>query len=183
VPEKIERIVVHHSASPFGNALLIDRWHRERGWKEIGYHAVILNGRPYSAAEFLPWCDGEVETGRQHNFDDVIVSAEIGAHAQALGMNAKSLGVCLIGSKHTEFTAPQLRALIDWLRQAVGRIRRDFGIEARIVGHKEIDRAKPECPALDMERVRELAGGRLDHRIFDDRALLTFLEPVTGAKR
>jgi hypothetical protein len=42
---KIDTIVIHQSDSAFGNAAVIDKWHRERGWSGIGYHWVILNGR------------------------------------------------------------------------------------------------------------------------------------------
>jgi len=50
----IQKIVVHHSAS---NSITtkkadIERWHRQRGFSQIGYHKVIegsgsvINGRP-----------------------------------------------------------------------------------------------------------------------------------------
>ncbi len=44
-PKEIKRIIIHHSASDFGDAKLIDKWHKERGWKGIGYHFVVLNGK------------------------------------------------------------------------------------------------------------------------------------------
>jgi hypothetical protein len=34
----IKQIIIHCSDSEFGNVIQIDRWHRERGWKGIGYH-------------------------------------------------------------------------------------------------------------------------------------------------
>ena len=67
-------IVIHHSASPDVSANVIDDWHKERGWKEIGYHFVIRE-------------DGSLEPAR--SFEDA------GAHA--LGRNSTHLGVCLTG--------------------------------------------------------------------------------------
>lgn len=52
----------------------IDRWHRERGFNEIGYHYVID-------------LDGTIEQGR--------AIEKIGAHCK--GYNANSIGVCYIG--------------------------------------------------------------------------------------
>ena len=34
-------IVLHHSATPSGNASLFDKFHRGKGWDELGYHFVI----------------------------------------------------------------------------------------------------------------------------------------------
>ena len=52
----------------------IDRWHRERGFKKVGYHFVIR-------------LDGTIEEGRKEN--------EIGSHCK--GHNNKSIGICYIG--------------------------------------------------------------------------------------
>ena len=74
---QIKYIVLHCSATkegvPFGIED-IDRWHRQRGFRKVGYHYVIE-------------IDGEIRKGR-----DI---AEIGAHVQ--GSNANSIGICYIG--------------------------------------------------------------------------------------
>lgn len=70
---------MHCSASPQGRgdtSIQIDQWHRERGFKCIGYHYVILE-------------DGTVEIGRPE--------WAVGAHCRAKGMNHVSIGVCFIG--------------------------------------------------------------------------------------
>ena len=75
--KKTNYIVVHCSATkPTMNigAYEIDRWHRERGWLEIGYHFVIKR-------------DGHIELGRPME--------AIGAHAK--GYNNESVSICLIG--------------------------------------------------------------------------------------
>ena len=45
---KINKIILHCSATPSGRAVSVDtirRWHKKRGWSDIGYHYVIqLNG-------------------------------------------------------------------------------------------------------------------------------------------
>lgn len=174
---KIEAILVHHSASRFGCVRIIDEWHRARGWRMIGYHAVIGNGRPFRAGEYLPAYDGIVEVGRSHNFDTVIEPEERGAHAAALGMNARSLGVCLIGRKLGDYTPAQLRALVDWLRVVSGNMKHHHGLTPDIKGHKEIDARKPVDPDLSMTRLRLLVAEGTDHRIFSDRDLKDFLQP------
>lgn len=82
----IEKHIIHCSDSTFGDAALIDKWHKERGWSGIGYHFVILP-------------DGTIERGRPWE--------EVGAHCK--GHNRSSIGTCLIGK--TEFTAKQMKSL------------------------------------------------------------------------
>ena len=68
------RIIFHHSASNFGDAASIDRWHRENGSRCIGYHFVIPRV-------------GKWQVGRKLQL--------IGAHT--LGRNTDSIGVCIVG--------------------------------------------------------------------------------------
>lgn len=61
---KITEIIVHCSATAEGKDYTvadIDKWHRARGFKKIGYHYVVYR-------------DGSVHVGRSEN--------EIGAHCQ-----------------------------------------------------------------------------------------------------
>lgn len=74
---KIDKIIIHCSSTKEGvafHAKDIDRWHRERGFKKIGYHYFI-------------GIDGDVEPGRDE--------AEMGAHCT--GQNANSIGICYCG--------------------------------------------------------------------------------------
>lgn len=119
----IEQIVIHCSATPNGKpytAADIDAWHRKRGWRKIGYHYVIL-------------LDGTVQTGR--------TEAEIGAHAN--GYNARSLGVCLIG---TDLFTP---AQWDALRKLCDMLKRRHP-DALIVGHRDLPRVPKRCPGFDV---------------------------------
>ena len=53
---EIKKIIIHCSDSEFGDAALIDKWHKERGWTGIGYHYVILNGcRKATMTGFQPY--------------------------------------------------------------------------------------------------------------------------------
>lgn len=107
----IEQIVIHCSATPDGNARFgvaeLDRMHRERGWKRIGYHYVIE-------------IDGAIRPGRPLD--------QVGAHVA--GSNAKSIGVCMIGT--SRFTAAQWSSL----RDLVTDLQRMFP-GASVWGHRD----------------------------------------------
>lgn len=121
-------IIVHCSATPGGryfNAVDIDRWHRERGFKEIGYHWVIgLNG--------------EIMRGRNER--------EIGAHT--LGRNSRSIGVCYIGgldasgSPKDTRTDEQKKSILKLLKE----LKQRYPL-ATIHGHREF--ANKACPCFD----------------------------------
>ena len=90
----VNKIVVHHSASAKSTTKSdIEKWHKERGFSEIGYHMVI-------------GANGVKEEGRS--------TSKAGAHAK--GANADSLGVCVTGDfeKETPDTK-QVNALTDIL--------------------------------------------------------------------
>ena len=126
---KITEIIVHCSATPEGKDFTvadITRWHRQRGFRTIGYHYVVYR-------------DGSVHTGRQE--------AEIGAHCT--GHNACSIGICYIGglaadsktAKDTR-TPEQRKALLMLLR----RLRAKYP-NAKIHGHRDF--AAKACPPFD----------------------------------
>lgn len=72
-----DTIIIHCSATRAGQdftATDIDRWHRQRGFRSIGYHFVIR-------------LDGTIEPGRDVALD--------GAHCT--GWNHRSIGICYIG--------------------------------------------------------------------------------------
>lgn len=138
----INKIILHCSASDFGNAELIDLWHRRRGWKGIGYHYVICNAysTAYSLKERCPRfpLDGKIEQGRPET--------ELGAHT--LGHNKDSIGICLIGNEL--FSHQQYVALIHLLKTFQNRYP-----NARLFGHYEFTEKKT-CPNIDMDYLRKL---------------------------
>lgn len=147
---RIKRIVIHCSDSEYGSAIEIDRWHRKRGWKKIGYMGVILNGYIASAQGNDYWVhsDGAFEWGRPLDHDKYIDSSEKEAHA--FGINSQSVGICLIG-KH-DFSVRQLlntRKLVNCLLSMWKLTTED------VVGHYEVDTKGKTCPNIDMDLFRQ----------------------------
>ena len=128
---RIDAIIVHCTATPPGMKVTvddIDRWHKARGWKGIGYHYVVD-------------LDGTVYRGRA---DDCV-----GAHCK--GHNAHSIGVCYVGGldrqgkpKDTR-TAAQKAALLTLIRELRQRFPR-----ATVHGHREF--ANKACPCFDAKK-------------------------------
>lgn len=73
----IHQIIIHYSETPDLTDIgvrEIDKWHKDRGWSQIGYHYVIR-------------LDGTIEVGRSVNL--------MGAHCH--GQNRDSIGICYVG--------------------------------------------------------------------------------------
>lgn len=152
------KIIIHHSASKWGSAAVINEWHRERwghlvpkGKPSIGYHIVILNGiTNYGDSvkqQKQDIFDGLIETGRPFDADNDIEAWERGAHAY--GYNRNTLGVCLIGNK--AFTGKQIDSLVRIVLILMER----FSISVdRILGHRELKKANTECPGFEVEGLR-----------------------------
>lgn len=129
----IDHLIVHCSATPAGRdigAREINRWHRQRGWRGIGYHYVIR-------------LDGTVELGRSIR--------EAGAHVE--GWNRHSIGVCLIGgvsadnpleAKNT-YTEAQMTSL----HKLLADLQAQFP-EAVICGHRDMPEVRKACPSFDV---------------------------------
>ena len=134
---RITQLIIHCSASAWGNAAVIRDWHvNGNGWDDIGYHYVIPNGRTGARADYDPAWDGILETGRA-------LSVE-GAHAR--GQNHDSIGICLIGEGDGLFTPRQIKTLtglVDVMCTA-------FQVPpTRVFGHRDYDRGK-SCPGFDV---------------------------------
>lgn len=146
---KLDWIIIHISDSTFGSAREIRRWHLDKGWKDIGYHFVIDNGQILPDF-YLPALNGSIEIGRQLDADAFVEDNEIGAHA--LGYNANSLGICIVGKK--EWTVSQEASAVRLCRQLM----RQFTIpQSHVLGHCETESGKKEgktCPDYPMEVFR-----------------------------
>lgn len=128
-----KRIIIHCSASEFGDVLTINKWHKERGWNGIGYHYVVLNGNRKSNEPYHPSDDGLVEVGRASNVK--------GAHVH--GHNNDSLGICLIGEIHFSYNQ-----LFIALPKLLRRLMEEHNIAwTDIYGHYQFDEHKT-CPNL-----------------------------------
>ena len=152
---KLTNIIIHCSDSEFGSASEIRRWHQQKGWKDIGYHFVILNGlivpqTSFQKSLYLPILDGSVEVGRKIDGDDLVSDNEVGAHA--LGYNANSIGICLIGKKH--FTQAQFDSLRELLRDLMKRW--SHIKKQDILGHYQTPKAGGKtCPNFDVTKFLE----------------------------
>lgn len=130
----IHTLVWHCAATPEGKHFDIsdiDRWHRQRGFSGVGYHAVVL-------------LDGTVQWGRPID--------QIGAHVQ--GHNAGTIGYCYIGGVAADGKTPK-----DTRTAAQKATMERLTIEAiqnyslkRVAGHNEY--APKACPSFDIRKDR-----------------------------
>ena len=134
----IDLIIIHCSATmPHMDIGVkeIRKWHKKKGWLDIGYHFVIRR-------------NGELEIGRDID--------KAGAHTK--GYNARSIGICMVGGSDEyndgddNFTVAQW----DMIRQLISYFKADYPY-ATIHGHNEY--ANKACPSFDVQK--ELNGGRL----------------------
>lgn len=129
---KIEEIIIHCTATPEGRDVTVEelrRWHKARGFADIGYHYVIAR-------------NGEVMAGRSEE--------TTGAHCS--GRNAHSIGVCYVGGsdksgkpKDTR-TEAQKASMAELVRQLCARYALD--IQKDVHGHREY--AAKACPSFDV---------------------------------
>lgn len=136
---------LHASASTFGNAAEITRWHLEKGWRTIGYHLVVLNGW-LSKDRYNEIYDGHIETGRAFDDDSVISPDEVGAHTY--GYNKDCIAICIIKDKGQELTEKQFLGIQDALFQ----LQEIFG-SLTIDQHSDYDPKKPDCAGVSQEYI------------------------------
>lgn len=127
---KIEKIIIHCTATPQGRTVTVkdvDGWHRQKGYKKIGYH-------------FLIGLNGDVWSGRDIE--------EIGAHCE--GQNAASVGVCYVGGLAPDGKTPKdtrTEAQKTALKKLVAELRKKYPT-ATVHGHREF--ANKACPCFDV---------------------------------
>ena len=125
----------------------IDRWHKERGWKGIGYNIVISNGVLKPDLKYIPDFDGLIFEGRKLDFNTYLDGIETGAHAY--GFNSSSIGVCLIGDYF--FTKKQFDSLyffVSLWRRIIPSI--------EVLGHCDLPDVKKSCPNFDVKHFMEM---------------------------
>ena len=132
--------ILHCSDSTFGNTAIITVWHLQRGWRNCGYHFVILNGWISSTCELKEY-NGYIETARPLN--------EEGAHTKGHNDN---IGICLIG-KSGKFTSQQIESckkLIESLKFKIQKVKQ----------HSDYDSInKPFCAGLTNEVMEKFNEG------------------------
>lgn len=129
---KITEIIIHCSATPEGREVSvgeIDCWHRQRGFKCVGYHYIVM-------------LDGTVKRGRPVE--------QVGAHCT--GHNRNSIGVCYIGGCDSKMRPKDTRtsAQRESLRQLVAELKREYP-EASVHGHREF--SAKACPSFDVKEL------------------------------
>lgn len=145
---RIDEIIIHCSNSPEGRndkAEDIRKWHKQRGFNDIGYHYVID-------------LDGTVEQGRPIE--------QAGAHCT--GHNRNSIGICYIGGAYwrdgvnakgkpikgkdgkavliPKDTRTALQRMA--MKELVAQLQEQFP-HATVHGHREF--ANKACPSFDVE--------------------------------
>lgn len=121
--DKIQQIVVHHSASIGQNAEDYARYHVEsRKWPGIGYHFVIET-------------DGSIIQG--NHLETISYNTQ--------DNNTKSIGICLSGDFTKQEPTP---AQIKSLKELIPHLRNLLKKELPVSGHK--DHAPTSCPGPNL---------------------------------
>ena len=132
---EINKVIVHCTATPEGRHTTVEdirRWHKEKGWSDIGYHYVI-------------YLDGTVHEGRPVE--------RSGAHCK--GHNKTSIGIAYVGgidkdtfkAKDTR-TDEQREALVDMLEYL-----KTTYPKVTIYGHRDF--SEKACPSFDAKKEYE----------------------------
>ena len=126
---KINAIIVHCSATIEGKNYTVDdirKWHKQRGFSDIGYHYVIYR-------------DGTIHNGRDVNL--------VGAHCE--NHNSHSIGVCYIGGLASDGKTPkdtrteqQKISLLQLLKKL-----KSMYPQSIIYGHRNF--SSKACPSFD----------------------------------
>lgn len=135
---KITELIWHCTATPEGREHTvadITKWHKDRGFRTIGYHKVVH-------------LDGHVSEGRPET--------EEGAHCSAQGKNKGTLGYVYVGGtdkkgqpKDTR-TKEQKAAMLRLSREVIKK----YGI-TKISGHNDYDKGKA-CPCFKVSQDPDL---------------------------
>lgn len=127
---RIDKIILHCSATLPGQRVdveTITRWHKQRGFKTIGYHFFIDRS-------------GAIHAGRPLE--------QQGAHCK--GQNAHSIGICYEGGLNKEGKPYDTRTILQRIamKELVAQLLGQFP-EATVHGHREF--ANKACPCFDVE--------------------------------
>lgn len=126
---KIHEIIVHCTATPAGRNVTvgeIDRWHRKRGFRCIGYHYVV-------------GLDGAVHIGRSIE--------DIGAHCR--GHNARSIGVAYVGGMSADGTVPADTRTPEQKLSLFRLIAQLKELYPGVTVHSHYEFATKSCPCFD----------------------------------
>lgn len=130
---RIEEIIVHCTATPEGRPVTVNTirgWHIAQGWKDIGYHWVVL-------------LDGSIQPGRPES--------QVGSHVA--GHNSGTMGVVYVGGVASDGKTPkdtrtpaQKAALLALCRSLIQR----YPAIRKVTGHNQY--AAKACPSFDVRK-------------------------------
>ena len=129
---KINWLVVHTAATRPSmdiGAKEIRRWHKAKGWSDIGYHYVIRR-------------DGTLEKGRPESV--------VGAHVR--NHNSDSLGITLVGGVNENLEPENNYTKAQWV--TLEKLLKELSIKypsARVKGHRDFPGVHKACPCFDAE--------------------------------
>ena len=129
----VDFLVVHCAATKETMDIGVEeirKWHRQRGWLDIGYHYVIKR-------------DGTVEDGRPRTAP--------GAHAR--GFNHVSIGICLVGGVESDGKTPEsnfTHAQWDALASLISDLS-EMHPRAEVLGHRDLPNVNKACPSFDVK--------------------------------
>jgi hypothetical protein len=127
-------VVIHHSATPRSVTFeALRRGHLNRGWTDIGYHAVVLG-------------NGDLRQGRP--------LPRAGAHAPPL--NFETLALCVVGDNtkpEHKWTAAQITTAKEYL-DAVALLWPGL----RVLGHRDARAGHTECPGFSLPVLLSVLG-------------------------
>lgn len=126
----VQRVFLHCSASDnaaHDDISVMNKWHKERGFAEVGYHYFIKK-------------DGTLQAGR--NIEKTPAAQQ--------GNNLATIAICLHGLNRNRFTAEQFRTL----RAIVSAINKAYNGQVSFHGHREV--ARKDCPVFDYKALLEL---------------------------
>ena len=130
---RIVEIIVHCTATPEGRDVSVNTirgWHIGQGWKDIGYHWVVL-------------LDGTVKPGRPES--------QVGSHVA--GRNSGTLGVVYVGGVAADGKTPkdtrtpaQRAALLAHVKALIER----YPTITKVTGHNAY--SNKACPSFDVRK-------------------------------
>lgn len=125
-------IIVHCSATPVSMDIGVDeirKWHKARGWRDVGYHYVIT-------------LDGTLQQGRPEGVP--------GAHAK--GFNTSSIGICYVGGVDENMKPLDTRTEDQKLTMmaVIESILEDYPF-AVVIGHRDLPNVAKACPSFDVQ--------------------------------
>ena len=128
----ITEIIVHCTATPEGKDYTVDdirRWHKQRGFADVGYHYVIYR-------------DWSLHPGRNINV----------AGAHCTGHNTRSIGVCYVGGVAKDAKTPKdtrTPQQKEALQNVIITLKATYP-HAKVYGHRDF--ANKACPSFDAKK-------------------------------